>query len=753
MPSNKMVNLLLAFILLFASALTTKDTAAGVADLSPEEILQSEEEIFGQSFKNKYHTRAENYDYVHALSLETNLRVDSPATLYYILPQLSVEYSVNLVMPFSPIGVAFLDYMLVVKDLILNKEFEKDNYSKLIIPFMKAFKNILATVKPTSVQKEDGHYLAYSYESESINAFKKTVATLFQDKGLQNESENCYALRKSFETLNPLSLHLNSEDEQWKNSNIETTIFKLDTFEGEDGNSSIVLAPADVVDVISTLLKIGADTIKYDVPVNQASFYSQLKKASEHIYTLLLTTVSSDLLLEAKKFLDAFSSLSQNAQINYFSKTNKLKIFIFEGKSKEVFQEKSAKFLEYLTDADVGDDQPLKDLIGVLSFSLESVINSIKDTVPQSLDGNYKDYDFSGVYFQRIIKNQDLDKESWTTLKEIHSSVHNQESFFRLNKSSEISHDLLNFFYYVVRLFEEYEQSAKLRAQFFELYDVTKSFITNSVPQSKTSPQLVVIGYYQYQRVPCFALQHHLSEFVGLLDELIFIDSKDKSTKKIFLSAVNSADKILNKFGRRITYTKGNCFEIFHGLEENEDGFLAQFLGTDSDIPTTAFGNEIITGEQDYPENLDIKEEITEMDKLANEKPVLVEEKSIDEINDSGDDQNDSELPQDENHSLLNRKQKKESRNKNLMESEIIDDDLEEENKSQRVHSQRDIELNQLDNDLPLLKSHSTPAFSKKPEKIVRRIVIIEVLDCDECLNDSNLALFVESLKNPFSKI
>jgi len=156
---------------------------------------------------------------------------------------------------------------------------------------------------------------------------------------------------------------------------------------------------------------------------------------------------------------------------------------------------------------------------------------------------------------------------------------------------------------------------------------------------------------------------------------------------------------------------------------------------------------------QDYPENLDIKEEITEMDKLANEKPVLVEEKSIDEINDSGDDQNDSELPLDENHSLLNRKQKNESRNKNLMESEIIDDDLEEENKSQRVHSQRDIELNQLDNDLPLLKSHSTPAFSKKPEKIVRRIVIIEVLDCDECLNDSNLALFVESLKNPFSKI
>jgi hypothetical protein len=753
MPSNKIVHILILVTLLFSSTLTGKTALTDPAEPSKEDLSKSQEEIFGQTFKNKYHNRSESYDYVHAMSLERDLKLDSSSSLYYMLSSISVEYSVNLVMPFSPIGNAFIDYMVVVKELIHGQDFNKETYSNLIISLMKAFKSVLASVKPTTVEKDGENYLGYIYQQEPITSLNDAVAALFGDKGLQEESENCHALKKSFETLNPLSLFLKSEDDKWKNSNVETAILQLDLFEVENGSDVKTVAPGDVVSIVSTLLKIASDQIKYGVAVNTASFYPQMKNTSKLIYTLLLTTVSVDLIFEAKKFIDAFRSLADNAQMNYNSHTNKLRVLIFEANSKETFQEKASAFLKYITDADVGDDQGLKDLIGGLSFSVQEIVNALKGSVPQSIDGAYKDYDFTTVAFPRIIKNQDLDKETWTNLKEIHGVVHSQENFLRLNKSSEISIELLNFFYHVIRLMEEYEQSAKLRAHFFELFDIAKNFITTSVPQSKTSPQLIVVGYYQYQRIPCFALQHHLAEFVGLMEELIYIDSKDTLTKKVFVSALVAADKILNKFGRRITYTKGHCFEIFHGLEENEDGFLAQFISNDGDIPTTEFNFESVPGQSSFPQTLDFNTEVAQLNTLVNTNPVNVEEAkpAVEEINRVGEPRDSNDLNGDD-LSFLNKKEANEPNRQRLTESEF--DEEEPETNDPLTHlSRTNSNPDPIEREPLLTKTYSDPASGKKPLKIIRRIIILEVLDCDECLNDANLRIFVESLKHPFSKI
>ena len=89
----------------------------------------------------------------------------------------------------------------------------------------------------------------------------------------------------------------------------------------------------------------------------------------------------------------------------------------------------------------------------------------------------------------------------------------------------------------------------------------------------------------------------------------------------------------------------------------------------------------------------------------------------------------------------------------NLKKSATFDADEEEEIPTDQVSLKIDGLFRQQEIELAPLDFNWPPVRSKNLTRVIRRVIVIEVLDCDECLNDANLSNFIDSLKNPISNI
>jgi hypothetical protein len=338
-------------------------------------------------------------------------------------------------------------------------------------------------------------------------------------------------------------------------------------------------------------------------------------------------------------------------------------------------------------------------------------MSALEKSVSEPLNHTSIDYNFQNYFPQINFKSQFVDERTWAGVKSIYEEITRKNSIFTVQANSEISFRLRLFFEFTLSVIMKYQQDEKLINQFMYLYEISTNFLKEGASQTMESPELVERKFYKYPRTICFSFFDNLSRFSSEMTENCKIDKSDEETYFEFANSIENSNMIVDIFGRSLTVDKEFCFEQYKNLDDEKNA------------------EEVL--EQESPNNEAIVNEEKEPTKEVPEEELKVEKNDDD---------------QEFDPKLLNQKRKK-------IDSAFPNNEL-SENIEELVGELPDFKLIKED----LLADANEPTQedfginfnlvlgNASPKKIITRIVIIEIFECNLCLNDSLLSIFVSKL-------